>query len=562
MSLFTKPRIDLNSIQRHVTMLRRLFLLSSLLFIGWSSVIELIESSPPEAFGLKIAISLALLGVWTYTHFRRLSLLALEWIFVGCGVSALAFFLYMALNTSLMSVWITASALNIVGVLSFLNLLAPRIGFICAVIYLPMMIESAGLNHQHPAMSSEVIYINFFSAIFIGLYSSMQKHQIFVKTSEEEMYREKILSNLKDGVVLLDKEMRILSANIAAIKMLEKSWDTALGTQLFDLSWRLSDPGGKIIDVEIFKLIQQGTNGRGIAGFKIKAQSSSGRAFWFEIDTIPLDREDGEAAGDWLVRIQDTTEIQTAKTMIEDQQASLIVASRLSALGEMAAGIAHEINNPITVISGRTTIIESHLKKATLEPLEILRSLKVIQSNLARVSKIVSSMKLLSRQKVDDECELVSINGILQEVLEISSERLKLQGVKLLADIPLDIEIECHPGLIGQVLINLLNNSIDALQSFPVEQRWVEIVVTADEEYAYLTFTDSGKGIPPELSEKIMRPFFTSKEVGKGTGLGLSLIRSIAQSHHGSFELEPNHPNTRFLLKLPLWQAATVNLAS
>ena len=121
-----------------------------------------------------------------------------------------------------------------------------------------------------------------------------------------------------------------------------------------------------------------------------------------------------------------------------------------------------------------------------------------------------------------------------------------------MGEIDEEIEIECRLIQIEQVLLNLLNNSFDAIAD--LEEKWIRVDVEAEDHFVNIKVVDSGKGIPAEASEKIMMPFFTTKEVGKGTGLGLSISSGILKSHGGELSLDRNAANTTFVIRVPRLQ--------
>ncbi len=174
-----------------------------------------------------------------------------------------------------------------------------------------------------------------------------------------------------------------------------------------------------------------------------------------------------------------------------------------------------------------------------------------IESNAIRVSKIVESMKRLSADLQTEDKVLVPVSLIISDVLDFYRERLKNHGIEFrLIDEVGELEIECHPTLISQVLMNLLGNAQDAIENLP--EKWIELRVEREEKYLKIIVIDSGAGISKKLVQKIMLPFFTTKEVGKGTGLGLSISKGIVEKHRGEFNYIETSPHTRFEVKLPL----------
>ncbi len=242
-------------------------------------------------------------------------------------------------------------------------------------------------------------------------------------------------------------------------------------------------------------------------------------------------------------------------------QHKALQAAQMASLGEMASGVAHEINNPLAIVQGKARQIEKAVAMGTIDADRVKADLQKIVSTTDRIVKIIKGLRSFSRDSSKDPIELTSIHSIIEEVIDLSGERFKHHEVELRLDIKSDIIIQCRGSQISQILMNLLNNGLDAaLDCQNVKQtKWVEIAVQKLGARINLTVTDSGTGITPEVAEKMMRPFFTTKGVGKGTGLGLSISKGIAEDHFGTLRFEPNGINTRFNLDLPILQNKTTS---
>jgi C4-dicarboxylate-specific signal transduction histidine kinase len=156
----------------------------------------------------------------------------------------------------------------------------------------------------------------------------------------------------------------------------------------------------------------------------------------------------------------------------------------------------------------------------------------------------------VAREGANDPFVNTRIKTIVDETLAISESRLKKADIEIDATlIPADLSCMCRAVQISQVLINLINNAVDAIQDLP--EKWIRIDARLQKGMIHIAVTDSGHGIPKDLADKIMKPFFTTKGVGKGTGLGLSISRGIAQDHGGDLTLDEDSPHTRFVLILP-----------
>jgi PAS domain S-box-containing protein len=230
------------------------------------------------------------------------------------------------------------------------------------------------------------------------------------------------------------------------------------------------------------------------------------------------------------------------KRLETEQQ--LIQASKMATLGEMATGIAHELNQPLSVIKTASSFFIKKIDKK--EPIEdgiLARMLNKIDSNVDRAARIINHMRQFAR-KSDMDLDKVQINDVLQSASDIFSQQLKLRGIKVIWDIEKDLpRINADAGRLEQVFINLLLNARDAiaekwgdLETVPVDKRII-LKTKFERPYVVCRVCDTGKGISRAIADKIFDPFFTTKEVGKGTGLGLSISYGIIKDCGGNIRV-------------------------
>ena len=237
--------------------------------------------------------------------------------------------------------------------------------------------------------------------------------------------------------------------------------------------------------------------------------------------------------------------------MIMEQRLKLATSSKLAALGEMSANLAHELNNPLAIIQNHLTYLRLLAKKEALSMEAVLTTSENIEKTVLRMATIIKGLKLISK---DGDTELVqrfSLNSLINDTLSFCRERFKTNEIELRVDtVPENLLIQGRPVQLSQALLNLLNNSFDAIAKLPL--RWIQIGVELTGDTCLLFVMDSGTGVPSDVRNKIMHPFFTTKGMANGTGLGLSITQKIIESHNGTLILNENSPNTRFDLKLPL----------
>jgi signal transduction histidine kinase len=238
----------------------------------------------------------------------------------------------------------------------------------------------------------------------------------------------------------------------------------------------------------------------------------------------------------------------TTRTMtIED-----VYSERMVALGDMASGVAHEINNPLTIVLGHVALVTARLRKAgTVDP-TIDSSLATIDTALKRIASVVYSMRQFCSNASEESFEVRSIDDLIQQSFSLCLERIYAEQVDFRMLTPPDpsIKIKTRGPQVGQILSNLLNNALDAVLA--LDEKWVEIRVEILDENVRVLVVDSGMGIPIGIRERIMDPFFSTKEVGHGAGMGLSTSKGMAKNHGGDVWYDEAASRTTFILQLPL----------
>lgn len=247
--------------------------------------------------------------------------------------------------------------------------------------------------------------------------------------------------------------------------------------------------------------------------------------------------------------------LKNAENKAEEHKKVAINAAKLASIGELAGGIAHEINNPISIISGYNSMLE-HVEGKNEQDTEMIRKVMTeIDSTIGRISAITSSMLKYSRQ--DTNLQLLDLNTVIKEVESIAVSKIKSSGTKVILDEASNQNdgyfIYGNKVQVGQVLMNLINNAIDAMEenNIPIKERNITISLKEKKNDIVLTVTNVGPVIPKELRNKILQPFFTTKPEGKGTGLGLSICTTIMDSHNGTFKLLDTKENVSFEVSFP-----------
>ena len=267
----------------------------------------------------------------------------------------------------------------------------------------------------------------------------------------------------------------------------------------------------------------------------------------YQINISPL-KDGGKSSGRYVHIARDVTAIKNAEAEQQRLKEKAELSSRLAAVGEMAAGIAHEINNPLTGVLGFSDLLSSREDL----PEDIKEDVKIIADGSKRVGEIVRRMLTFARQtKPIKAC--VSITELIDNTLELRAYVLATAGIEVVRDYQVDLPwLVVDPGQMQQVFLNLIVNAEYAIKKTGRPGK-LTITTGLAGDHMRITFADNGPGIEKEIISKLFQPFFTTKETGEGTGLGLSLSRSIVLEHGGTLEVESRPgEGASFIVELPL----------
>lgn len=243
-------------------------------------------------------------------------------------------------------------------------------------------------------------------------------------------------------------------------------------------------------------------------------------------------------------------ELVQTKNDLKIQEARSQYAAKLASLGEFSANVAHEINNPLTIIEVASRQLKETLKDSPVDIEKISGITDKISETTQRISKIVRSLKSLSKNADEEPFTNTTFLNIIEPAKEIASQKLTEHNIALkISILTEDIALFGNEVQLGQVILNLISNSIDAIKE--LDERWIEIKYRPSFAWTDIFITDSGLGIPAEIQDKIMTPFFTTKGTPEGTGLGLSISKSIIENHSGQLTLLSDRPHTTFRIRLP-----------
>lgn len=257
---------------------------------------------------------------------------------------------------------------------------------------------------------------------------------------------------------------------------------------------------------------------------------------------VPIREDAGRIVG-YMGTIQDLSDLHK-------NQVALAAATRLSSLGLMAGGIAHEINTPLAVIGGKADLLLRLLDAPEFDRKTAQVHVNKIIYTVHKIAKIIKGLKSISRDPSAEEPLVFGLNEVISETVEICEKRFQSQGIEIRRTgvLPLATKVWGRPVQLGQVLLNLLNNSFDAVKNQP--DKWVELRCAVLDRIVKIEVIDSGVKVSEEIHDRLFHPFFTTKKVGEGTGLGLSISRSIIERSGGKLYFDPKPENTTFVIEL------------
>jgi len=357
---------------------------------------------------------------------------------------------------------------------------------------------------------------------------------------DQKLY-EAVLRTVIDGIVSIDERGRILSFNPAAEKIFGYAAGEVIGENVTML---MPEPYRGAHDGYIASYLETGVGSIIGIGREAKGQRKDGSVFPLHLGVSEV-RVDGTPYFTGILR--DLSRERELEEQMRQQE-------KLAAVGQLAAGIAHEIGNPLAAISGAIQVMTAETEHATIR--EIAPQLN---EQIERIGAIVRKLLDFARPPHDEWVPCL-LNDVVEQTIEILRYDKRSLGVAIETSfdesLPLTV---ARPGQLSQVFVNLLLNALDALREAAVAEPSVRIATSTRDagQSIAVVIEDNGPGIPDAVSQRVFDPFFTTKEVGKGTGLGLSVSYGIVSEHGGEIEIDGRPgEGAQFTVKLPVRERA------
>jgi PAS domain S-box-containing protein len=370
-------------------------------------------------------------------------------------------------------------------------------------------------------------------------------HALLARLTEAEALKQGVIDAALDAVITADRDCRVTGWNAAAERIFGHRRDEIMGRPIGDTIVPPHHRAGH--EAGLARYHRTGCPHVLGQRLEMEAMRADGSIFPCELSIHEV-----KAAGKvfFTAWLRDLTPMHEAQAELAQQRERLHQSEKMSALGSLLAGVAHELNNPLAVVVAQTTMLEA----MATEPAVRERAQR-IHAAAARCGRIVKTFLAMVRQQAPRRTA-VEVNGALRGALELAAYGLKSAGIAVDQALdPLLGSIEADPDQLGQVAVNLVVNAQAALSDQP-EPRLLRIESWRDATGIGFAVEDNGPGVPEDMREKIFEPYVTTKPLGAGTGLGLAVCRNIAGAHGGTIGLEPGTMGgARFVVRLPFGQA-------
>ena len=363
--------------------------------------------------------------------------------------------------------------------------------------------------------------------------------------STQEAYFEALMSAAVDAIIVIDQDGQIEIFNKAAEEIFGHAESEILGKNVSSL---MPEPDRSAHD-QYIKNYHTSRNPRIIGiGREIVGLHKNGKKF-------PAHLSVGEVAGTDTTRfigiIRDMSENHRLEHEVREMQSELTHATRLSELGEMAAGIAHEINQPLTAISTYANACHRMFANEQSDAEEMLNTLHLITDQAQRAGEVVRRLRAFTKKRLGQR-QLLEINEIIDSTIRLVESDIRARNFRLDKRLASKLpKVFADNVQIQQVILNLIRNAMDAMENVPSGENVVTIESNSDDDnHVRVSISDRGIGLTEEIAEKIFDSFFTTRDTG--TGLGLSISRSIITAHGGVIDYSPNQEGgVSFYFTLP-----------
>ncbi len=361
----------------------------------------------------------------------------------------------------------------------------------------------------------------------------------------------RILNAISEGIYGLDTSGRIIFANPAAATIMGCPADELVGKNFFSLHFGTDDQG-------LDQLPAHATCCEGVVEYQrgVEMRRFDGSTFPADYRSTPK-REGDELRGavvvfrDITIELQNETALDEARDLVQEQRDQLAHVSRLTTMGEMAAGVAHEVNQPLTAITNYARVANRIMTKEAPDLALLSETMEKIEAQSHRASEVIRRIRRFMKKPASGK-EVVSLSSLLEDTRQFAEVDIRNNEGGVEVHVDEDVKDVCaDPVQVQQVALNLIRNALEATRSANSSEPVRVDVRMLDSRFVRVDITDSGIGLSPDDETKLFLPFFTTK--AEGMGIGLPMCRSLIQAQGGEIGYErPEAPGARFYFTLPV----------
>jgi PAS domain S-box-containing protein len=403
------------------------------------------------------------------------------------------------------------------------------------------------IEARHIAAEAAIIGGMFLFGLLVLAYQRRRSQTLREEVTEKEKVLASILRSSVDAIIFIDNQNHVQVWNKGAELVFGYTAEEMIGQSFHRLI-----PPEIDADEELNRITEEVRRVGYIRNYRAQRITRAGKRITVDISRTIIIGEDGSPLGSTAI-IKDITEKEEMDKLIYSTE-------KLASIGTLAAGVAHEINNPLGVILGFTDLLRERFTKGSPE----YNDLVIIEENANNAKRIVEDMLGFARVTEGLE-DSVDIGHCIDRVLSIAEVTLKQDDIRIVADVAENLpDVQGDAREFQQVAFNLISNAMDAMAG---TGGTLTVRAWHDNDRVYFSVSDTGVGIPDRLKGQIFDPFFTTKKVGKGTGLGLSLCYGIVKKHGGTIEFasisKQDHPDqttgTTFTVTMPVVKSENEN---
>lgn len=396
-------------------------------------------------------------------------------------------------------------------------------------------------------------------------YTNNMEHVIKRPSVEELELNKSIVDSLRDMFLVLNLDGTIENVNKPTLEKLRYELEDIIGKKISEIAVGNTGVAAMATSDDPFSQMQALLAENTEETFRTK----DGRTIPVLLSHSAFRASNGRFAGViWLAKdiselkkvhhdlIEKAAELEKQNAKIKESAAQVVQMEKLSALGELTAGVAHELNQPLNGIKLISQSLLRDIQKSRLDVAGLPSEIEGIINQVNKMSEIITHMRIFTRKTEDSVTEQININDPIEGVFKLFGRQIETHGIRVVKELASNLpKIPANVIRIEQVFLNLIMNARNIMEKFQTKDGkiWVTTALNTAGTHIEASVKDNGPGIPDKIKEKIFQPFFTTNEPGKGTGLGLSVSKKIIEEHGGTLVFESKEgEGTTFRATIPI----------